>query len=80
MCGLPAAARISPDIVIAATGYHTGLEPLVGHLGVLDGRGLPRARGGLWFTGFQNPISGALRELRFEAPAIARAVCSSGRC
>ena len=25
--------RIEPDTVIAATGYRTGLEPLVGHLG-----------------------------------------------
>ena len=28
---------------------------------------------GLHFTGFRNPITGALRELRFEAGAIARA-------
>jgi cation diffusion facilitator CzcD-associated flavoprotein CzcO len=28
--------RIEPDAVIAATGYRTGLEPMVGHLGVLD--------------------------------------------
>ena len=28
--------RIEPDAVICATGYRTGLEPLVGHLGVLD--------------------------------------------
>jgi cation diffusion facilitator CzcD-associated flavoprotein CzcO len=35
--------RIEPDAVIAATGYRCGLEPLVGHLGVLDERGVPRA-------------------------------------
>ena len=34
--------RIEPDAVIAATGYRTGLEPLVGHLGVLDAHGAPR--------------------------------------
>ena len=28
--------RIEPDAVICATGYLHGLEPLVGHLGVLD--------------------------------------------
>jgi cation diffusion facilitator CzcD-associated flavoprotein CzcO len=50
--------RIAPDAVIAATGYRRGLEPLVGHLGVLDEHGAPRAlRGeeaapGLRFVGF----------------------------
>ena len=36
-------ARIEPDAVIAATGYRRGLEPMVGHLGVLDADGVPRA-------------------------------------
>ena len=36
-------ARIEPDAVIAATGYRPGLEPMVGHLGVLDDHGAPRA-------------------------------------
>jgi cation diffusion facilitator CzcD-associated flavoprotein CzcO len=34
---------LEPDVVIAATGYRRGLEPLVGHLGVLDHAGKPRA-------------------------------------
>jgi hypothetical protein len=38
--------RIEPDAVIAATGYRSGLEPVVGHLDVLDERGLPRAVAG----------------------------------
>ncbi|EHI11132.1 flavin-containing monooxygenase [Mycolicibacterium thermoresistibile] len=52
--------RLQPDAVICATGYSRGLEPLVGHLGVLDDRGLPRSAGevaaalGLWFIGFQS--------------------------
>ncbi len=56
--GLSDGERISPDTVIAATGYRPALEPLVGHLGVLDARGLPRAAGpdpaaaGLRFVGF----------------------------
>ena len=29
-------SRVRPDAVIAATGYRRGLEPLVGHLEVLD--------------------------------------------
>ena len=38
--------RVDTDAVILATGYRRGLEPLVGHLGVLDDRGVPRhARG-----------------------------------
>ena len=51
-------AQIEPDVVISATGYRRGLEPLVGHLGVLDERGVPSAAGevavaeGLRFIGF----------------------------
>lgn len=73
--------RIAPDAVIAATGYRRGLEPLVGHLGVLDGRGRPVAHGarqpagarGLFFTGFTNPISGMLREMAIDSRKIAAA-------
>ncbi|MGW0751620.1 flavin-containing monooxygenase [Streptomyces sp. NPDC002587] len=76
-------SRITPDAVVAATGYRRALEGLVGHLdGVLDERGRPRAHGadspaqapGLYFTGFTNPISGMLRELALDAGKIARAV------
>jgi cation diffusion facilitator CzcD-associated flavoprotein CzcO len=50
--------QIEPDVVVSATGYRRGLEPLVGHLGVLDEHAVPRAAGeiaaaeGLWFIGF----------------------------
>ncbi len=33
-------SRIEPDAVILATGYTQGLAPLIGHLGVLDDKGL----------------------------------------
>ncbi|MEV0241233.1 NAD(P)/FAD-dependent oxidoreductase [Streptomyces sp. NPDC050674] len=74
--------RISPDVVIAATGYVRALEDLVGHLDVLDDRGRPVTHGarapknapGLYFTGFTNPISGNLRELALDAVKIAKAV------
>jgi cation diffusion facilitator CzcD-associated flavoprotein CzcO len=74
--------RISPDAVVAATGYVRALEGLVGHLGVLDEHGRPVAHGprtpkdapGLYFTGFTTPISGTLREVALDAERIAKAV------
>lgn len=51
-------SRVQVDTVIAATGYRPGLEPVVGHLGVLDQRGMPieglgaEALPGLRFVGF----------------------------
>ncbi|WP_328413472.1 NAD(P)/FAD-dependent oxidoreductase [Streptomyces violaceus] len=81
--------RLSPDAVIAATGYVRALEGLVGHLDVLDARGKPVVHGtrspktapGLYFTGFTNPISGNLRELALDAVRIAKAIArdTSGR-
>ncbi|MGY5114274.1 flavin-containing monooxygenase [Streptomyces sp. 900105755] len=74
--------RVSPDAVIAATGYVRALEGLVGHLDVLDDRGHPVTHGprapenapGLYFTGYTNPISGNIRELAIDAEKIAKAV------
>ncbi|MFJ2259626.1 flavin-containing monooxygenase [Streptomyces sp. NPDC087844] len=74
--------RVGPDAVIAATGYRRALENVVGHLGVLDGRGRPVVHGarapknapGLYFTGFTNPISGMFRELALDAEKIAKAI------
>ncbi|MFF3340727.1 flavin-containing monooxygenase [Streptomyces flavidovirens] len=79
--------RISPQAVIAATGYRRALDGLVGHLGVLDGRGHPVAHGartppkapGLYFTGFTNPISGMLRELAIDARKIAKSIAAAHR-
>jgi hypothetical protein len=73
---------ITPEVVIAATGYRPGLTELVGHLGLLDGRGRPVVHGrdihptapGLHFTGYANPLSGMLRELALDAPRIAAAL------
>ncbi|MFE7761249.1 flavin-containing monooxygenase [Streptomyces sp. NPDC057438] len=78
--------RIEADAVIAATGYRRGLEGLVGHLDVLDGRGKPVVHGahtpknapGLYFTGFTNPISGMFRELALDAAKIATKVAKTG--
>ena len=72
--------RIEPDALIAATGYRSGLEPVVGHLDVLDERGVPRvlegeAAPGLRFVGY-DPRPAQLgyiaREAKREARAIAR--------
>ncbi|MEV4946288.1 NAD(P)/FAD-dependent oxidoreductase [Streptomyces sp. NPDC053755] len=78
-------SRITPDAVIAATGYRRGLEPLVGHLGVLDERGRPVVHGartpreapGLYFTGYTNPISGMFREMAIDARKIARRIAKA---
>lgn len=72
--------RIEPDAVIAATGYRCGLEPVVGHLDVLDDEGVPRAFGaeaaapGLRFVGYLHlpaHLRYAGREARWAAKAIA---------
>ena len=76
---------VEVDAVIAATGYRPGLEPLVGHLGVLGPGGLPLVSGGrtlpqaprLHFLGIKVELTGLLREIRIEAARIARARAGS---
>jgi putative flavoprotein involved in K+ transport len=76
---------IEPEVVVAATGYQCGLEPLVGHLGVLDGSGHPLAHGRrthsaaphLYFIGYTNPVSGMFREIAIDARRIAAAISQS---
>jgi putative flavoprotein involved in K+ transport len=73
---------ITPDVVIVAVGYRRGLEPLVGHLGVLDHHGMPTVHGprthnaapGLHFIGYTNPVSGMFREIAIDARRIASAL------
>jgi putative flavoprotein involved in K+ transport len=75
-------SRLRPDVVIAATGFRRGLEPLVGHLGVLGADGHPTVMGGrthpsapgLYFNGYLGTVSGGLRHMRRHARAIARAI------
>jgi cation diffusion facilitator CzcD-associated flavoprotein CzcO len=76
--GLADGSRLEPDAVIAATGYRTGLEPMVGHLGVLDARGLPLARvreaaPGLRFIGYL-PRPGKIGRFGDEAAIMADAI------
>jgi cation diffusion facilitator CzcD-associated flavoprotein CzcO len=71
--------RIEPTAVIAATGYRLGLEPMVGHLGVLGERGVPLVHGGrlaapgLRFVGYQ-PRPAHLGYLGAEARVAARGI------
>lgn len=72
--------KITPETVIAATGFRKGLEDMVGHLGVLSPNGCPLVNGaesaltGLWFAGYAEPFTGPLRSFRLQADPIATAV------
>lgn len=75
--------RIEPEAVIAATGYRTGLEPVAGHLGVLDDHGVPRvvngeAAPGLRFVGYE-PRPSQLRYGGAQGRRAARAIARSSR-
>ena len=74
-------AQVDPDVVICATGFRRGLEPLVGHLGLLDERGRPRVVGerpaasGLRFIGFiprPSQIGASAKQARRAARQIER--------
>ena len=75
-----------PDAVVAATGFTTGLEPVAGHLDVLDRRGVPTVHGadqhpaarGLHFVGIKAELSGLLREIGLEARRVGRALAERG--
>ena len=75
-------SRSTPDAVIAATGYSPGLEPILGRLGLLDGRGLPTvgSRGGsgpaagLYSVGIAILLSGLLREIGKDANRLVHAI------
>jgi cation diffusion facilitator CzcD-associated flavoprotein CzcO len=75
---------VEVDAVIAATGFRTGLEPLVGHLGVLDDHAEPLVHGpeehpdapGLHFVGYRVTLGGMLRSIGSEAKQLAHAVAA----
>jgi len=75
-------SRLAVDVVLAATGFRAGLEPLVGHLGVLGRRGLPDhtdggpSLPGLWFVGFTPTLGGQLREGSLAARRVATALAA----
>ena len=58
-------SRLDPHAVVLATGYRPGLEPLVGHLGVLDGKGKPVVWG-------ERPAAQGLRFIGYDVRPSAR--------
>jgi len=78
-------SRVEVDTIVAATGFRTGLEPLVGHLGVLDELGRPLVRdvveppgsSGLHFVGYDVTLGGTFRLVGREAKELARTVAGA---
>jgi cation diffusion facilitator CzcD-associated flavoprotein CzcO len=80
--------RADVDAIVAATGWRPGLEPVVGHLDVLDEHGAPRATGeqpaapGLRFVGYvvaPAPLGLMGREAKRVAKAIAGELSTAPR-
>lgn len=71
---------VTADVVLVATGFQRGLEPLVGSLGVIAPGGRPLINAdeqlpgleGLFFLGYSNPITGNIRQVGIDARKIAR--------
>ena len=76
---------LSPELVLVATGFQRGLEPLVGELGVIAPGGRPLINAdeqlpgleGLFFLGYSNPITGNIRQVAIDAKKIARKVAAA---
>lgn len=74
--------RVRPDVVIAATGYRTGLQKLLSHLGAVSSDGQPFHPSGeadchnpgLWFTGYRSGYTGYFDAARKSGDKIARAI------
>jgi indole-3-pyruvate monooxygenase len=69
------------EAIIFATGYTSSLDKVIeGFAAIADARGRPHRFGeetgisGLYFVGFKNPATGALREIGLEAPRVARSI------
>jgi putative flavoprotein involved in K+ transport len=73
---------LEPDVIVAGTGFYTGIPELVQVPGIADAKGRPKISGDqefkeaprLYFIGQINPLSGQLREIRIEAGKIARKI------
>jgi putative flavoprotein involved in K+ transport len=73
---------VTPDVIIAATGFSTDLDALVGHLGVLDKDGNPcggfssHLGDGMFAIGYGIPPNGPLRAIRRNATPLASEVAA----
>jgi putative flavoprotein involved in K+ transport len=71
---------VAPHTIIAATGFDTDLDGLVGHLGVLDEHGNPpggfasHVGNGIFAIGYGIPPNGPLRAIRLNATPLAREI------
>jgi putative flavoprotein involved in K+ transport len=73
---------VTPQVIIAATGFDTDLDALVGHLGVLDEHGNPHGGfashidDGMFAIGYGIPPNGPLRAIRLNATPLARDIAA----
>lgn len=66
--------RLFPDAIVAATGYHPGLEPLVGDVTEIAEHGVPKPQSRLHFLGIGIPLSGLLYQVGKDARQTAASV------
>ena len=73
---------VTPEVIVAATGFSTDLDGIVGHLGVLDEHGDPRGGfashvgDGMFAIGYGIPPNGPLRAIRLAATPLAGQVAA----
>ncbi|MGB6209234.1 flavin-containing monooxygenase [Mycobacterium sp.] len=73
---------VTPEVIVAATGFSTDLDDLVGHLGVLDEHGDPHGGfssdlgNGMFAIGYGIPPRGPLRAIRLAATPLADQVAA----
>jgi putative flavoprotein involved in K+ transport len=73
---------VRPEVIVAATGFSTDLDGLVGHLGVLDEHGDPHGGfashlgDGMFAIGYGIPPNGPLRAIRLAATPLAGEVAA----
>ncbi len=80
---------VTPEVIVAATGFSTDLDGLVGHLGILDEHGDPRGGfashlgEGMFTIGYGIPPRGPLRAIRLAATPLADQIAAhltAGSC
>jgi cation diffusion facilitator CzcD-associated flavoprotein CzcO len=75
-------SAVAPDVIVAATGFSTDLDGLVGHLGILDEHGDPQGGfashlgDGMFTIGYGIPPNGPLRAIRLAATPLADVVAA----